>query len=55
MSGSYINHTDVKDYTCKAAKERGCKCEGCKDCQNNAQLERKTLSMRDTNGWDAED
>jgi hypothetical protein len=38
---SINGYIDPSKYTCEAAK-KGCKCEGCKDCQKNAEAERKT-------------
>ena len=34
-------HINPSDYECEYAK-KGCKCEGCKDCKNNAEHERAT-------------
>ena len=38
---SNYNNIDTTKYKCEHAK-KGCKCEGCKDCQNNAKHERAT-------------
>lgn len=37
-------HIDTSKYTCDCAKNKGCKCTGCKDCRNNAEHERATLT-----------
>jgi hypothetical protein len=34
-------HIDPSKYKCEGAK-KGCKCTGCKDCENNAEHERAT-------------